>query len=72
MAKIADLEGHEMRVLYSAISPDGQTVLTGAADEDLKFWKTFEHKKGGRRAAAAASDDGTDGLAKAMKKVTIR
>jgi cell division cycle protein 20 (cofactor of APC complex) len=29
LAKISDLEGHDMRVLYSAFSPDGQTVVTG-------------------------------------------
>ncbi|KAI9329968.1 WD40-repeat-containing domain protein [Obelidium mucronatum] len=40
--KIVDLEGHDARVLHAALSPDGSTVVTGASDENLKFWKAFE------------------------------
>ena len=29
------------RVLYLAMSPDGQTVVTGAGDETLRFWSVF-------------------------------
>lgn len=43
--KITDLDGHSTRILYSAISPDAQTVATAASDENLKFWKAFESKK---------------------------
>jgi len=81
-AKIADLQGHDMRVLYSAASPDGQSVVTGSGDENLKFWKAFEHKRGGKleRAAAASAgreiksedDDGIGELSSSMKKVVIR
>lgn len=28
-------------VLYLAMSPDGQTVVTGAGDETLRFWNIF-------------------------------
>ena len=29
MQKLATLTGHTMRVLYLAVSPDGQTIITG-------------------------------------------
>ncbi|KAJ5884893.1 WD40 repeat-like protein [Penicillium taxi] len=42
LEQIACLTGHTFRVLYLAMSPDGQTVVTGAGDETLRFWKIFE------------------------------
>jgi cell division cycle 20, cofactor of APC complex len=41
MAKIKELEGHTSRVLHMAISPDGGTVVSAAADETLRFWDVF-------------------------------
>ncbi|KAL8704686.1 MAG: hypothetical protein Q9201_002180 [Fulgogasparrea decipioides] len=41
MTQMASLTGHTYRVLYLAMSPDGQTVVTGAGDETLRFWKCF-------------------------------
>ncbi|KAH7427860.1 hypothetical protein KP509_10G063800 [Ceratopteris richardii] len=41
MSKLATLTGHTFRVLYLAISPDGQTIVTGAGDETLRFWTVF-------------------------------
>lgn len=41
MARMAELKGHTSRVLHMALSPDGQTVVSGAADETLRFWKIF-------------------------------
>eukprot|EP00268_Persea_americana_P026068 TRINITY_DN25440_c0_g1_i4.p1 TRINITY_DN25440_c0_g1~~TRINITY_DN25440_c0_g1_i4.p1 ORF type:complete len:276 (-),score=30.35 TRINITY_DN25440_c0_g1_i4:354-1082(-) len=41
MSKLATLTGHTKRVLYLAMSPDGQTIVTGAGDETLQFWKIF-------------------------------
>lgn len=35
------LTGHTARVLYMALSPDGSTVISGAADETLRMWKCF-------------------------------
>ena len=32
MTKLATLTGHTMRVLYLAVSPDGQTIVTGAGE----------------------------------------
>jgi WD40 repeat protein len=42
MKKIADLRGHTSRVLHLALSPDGTTVASAAADETLRFWNVFE------------------------------
>jgi len=41
MTKMAELTGHSSRVLHLAQSPDGETVVSGAADETLRFWKVF-------------------------------
>ncbi|KAL5717309.1 Protein FIZZY-RELATED 3 [Ranunculus cassubicifolius] len=41
MGKVATLTGHNLRVLYLAMSPDGQTIVTGAGDETLRFWNVF-------------------------------
>ncbi|XP_024373565.1 protein FIZZY-RELATED 3 [Physcomitrium patens] len=45
MSKLTTLTGHTMRVLYLAISPDGQTIVTGAGDETLRFWNVFPSPK---------------------------
>ncbi|KAJ6157445.1 hypothetical protein N7470_005037 [Penicillium chermesinum] len=47
MEQVVSLTGHTFRVLYLAMSPDGQTVVTGAGDETLRFWKIFD-KRGAR------------------------
>ena len=41
MRRLATLTGHNLRVLYLAMSPDGETIVTGAGDETLRFWKIF-------------------------------
>ena len=41
MAKIATLTGHTYRVLYLSMSPDGESIVTGAGDETLRFWNVF-------------------------------
>ncbi|KAL6782720.1 hypothetical protein ACKKBG_A07865 [Auxenochlorella protothecoides x Auxenochlorella symbiontica] len=46
MTKLATLTGHTLRVLYLALSPDGQTVVTGAGDETLRFWNVFPEARG--------------------------
>lgn len=45
MKRLATLTGHTYRVLYLAASPDGQTLVTGAGDETLRFWNVFPKKK---------------------------
>ena len=44
MRQVASLTGHTFRVLYLAMSPDGQVIVTGAGDETLRFWNTFKRK----------------------------
>eukprot|EP01002_Notosolenus_urceolatus_P014602 NODE_625_length_1902_cov_27.480842_g502_i0.p1 GENE.NODE_625_length_1902_cov_27.480842_g502_i0~~NODE_625_length_1902_cov_27.480842_g502_i0.p1 ORF type:complete len:513 (-),score=52.48 NODE_625_length_1902_cov_27.480842_g502_i0:40-1578(-) len=41
LTKITDLTGHTERVLHMALSPHGETVVSAAADETLRFWKVF-------------------------------
>lgn len=61
LAKMADLNGHSERVLHMAVSPDGDTVVSAAADETLRFWRVFgdgksaEVAKVGGKASSAAS-----------------
>uniref|UniRef100_A0A1I7ZQS6 Fizzy-related protein homolog n=1 Tax=Steinernema glaseri TaxID=37863 RepID=A0A1I7ZQS6_9BILA len=38
---ITKLTGHQFRVLYLAMSPDGESIVTGAGDETLRFWHVF-------------------------------
>jgi len=45
MSKVATLTGHTMRVLYLTMSPDSQTICTGAGDETLKFWNVFPPRR---------------------------
>ncbi|CAL8316134.1 cell division cycle protein 20 homolog [Gadus morhua] len=42
LTKVAELAGHEDRVLNLALSPDGSTVATVAGDETVRLWKSFE------------------------------
>ncbi|KAJ1925393.1 substrate-specific activator of APC-dependent proteolysis [Tieghemiomyces parasiticus] len=39
--RVATLRGHRSRVLNCALAPDGETVVTAAADETLRFWRVF-------------------------------
>ncbi|KAJ3386343.1 hypothetical protein HDU80_000430, partial [Chytriomyces hyalinus] len=41
LTQMATLTGHTMRVLYLAVSPDNQNIVTGAGDETLRFWSVF-------------------------------
>ncbi|CAN3374102.1 APC/C activator protein Cdh1p [Diutina rugosa] len=45
MQQLAQLTGHTYRVLYLSLSPDGETIVTGAGDETLRFWNVFEKNK---------------------------
>jgi cell division cycle 20-like protein 1, cofactor of APC complex len=45
MEQVASLTGHTYRVLYLAMSPDGQVIVTGAGDETLRFWNAFKKKE---------------------------
>ncbi|XP_047110232.1 fizzy-related protein homolog [Schistocerca piceifrons] len=41
LTQVAKLTGHSYRVLYLAVSPDGESIVTGAGDETLRFWNVF-------------------------------
>lgn len=41
MAQIGQLTGHTQRILHMALSPDGTTVCSAAADESLRFYRCF-------------------------------
>lgn len=45
MRQLASLTGHSTRVLYLSLSPDGQTIVTGAGDETLRFWSVWPPSK---------------------------
>ncbi|KAJ3338092.1 substrate-specific activator of APC-dependent proteolysis [Entophlyctis luteolus] len=60
LTHLETLTGHTMRVLYLAISPDNQNIVTGAGDETLRFWHVFRKE---RRAYGAGSDSAERSLA---------
>eukprot|EP00744_Colponema_vietnamica_P005646 GILI01008248.1.p1 GENE.GILI01008248.1~~GILI01008248.1.p1 ORF type:complete len:598 (-),score=120.08 GILI01008248.1:184-1977(-) len=41
LTRITDLIGHTSRVLHLTMSPDGQTVVSAAGDETIRFWRCF-------------------------------
>ena len=41
MTQVTRLQGHSSRILYMAMSPDGEDIVTGAPDETLRFYKVF-------------------------------
>lgn len=65
LTKIYDIQAHESRVLATAISPDGLSVASAAADENLKFWRIWEPK-----ATKKAVDHDRD--ARGQSRVRIR
>lgn len=42
---MAVLKGHSFRVLHLTLSADGTTVVSGAGDETLRYWKLFDKPK---------------------------
>ncbi|KDQ54030.1 hypothetical protein JAAARDRAFT_38625 [Jaapia argillacea MUCL 33604] len=59
MERVAEIrDAHDTRVLFCARSPGGDLVVTGAGDENLKFWRVWEvpkEKKGKGREKASSS-----------------
>lgn len=45
MNPVAILKGHSFRVLHLTLSADGTTVVSGAGDETLRYWKIFDKPK---------------------------
>lgn len=56
LSPIANLYGHEGRILHIAMSPAGETVVTAAADETLRFWKCFEPSSKHQRVTGSESE----------------
>lgn len=54
MQQVVSLTGHTYRVLYLSMNPAGDTIVTGAGDETLRFWDVF----GGKAREKSAADKG--------------
>ena len=61
MTKVTELNGHTQRVLQMAMSPDGETVVSVAGDETLRFWKVFEKQSSARPLALVNKPKNTVG-----------
>lgn len=53
LVQVAKLTGHTSRVLYLAISPDGDSIVTGAGDETLRFWNIFHKTRSHKESKSA-------------------
>ncbi|KAF7491395.1 Protein FIZZY-RELATED 2 [Sarcoptes scabiei] len=53
LVQVAKLTGHSFRVLYLAISPDGESIVTGAGDETLRFWNVFSKARSQKETKSA-------------------
>ena len=63
--QVTELTGHQSRVLHLAMSPDGNTVVSGAADETLRFWRVFGGEPAARPDRAKAASFASASLARA-------
>jgi WD40 repeat protein len=54
-SQLREFHGHASRVLHLAKSPDGCTVLSGAADETLRFWDMFKSAGSSSRRSSGGS-----------------
>lgn len=72
MVKQAELTGHTSRVLQIAMSPDGSTVMSAAADETLRLWNCFapDPAQAKKKSAAGGSvgGGGAGGRPSALKQ----
>lgn len=55
LKKIASMSGHTSRVLYLAMDPKGEHIVTGAGDETLRFWN-LGYVNGGVQTSNSAFD----------------
>ncbi|KAH8272833.1 hypothetical protein KR018_002000 [Drosophila ironensis] len=45
LKQVVKLTGHSHRVVYLALSPDNESIVTGGADETLRFWTVFTNRQ---------------------------
>jgi cell division cycle 20-like protein 1, cofactor of APC complex len=55
MRRITELKYHSKRILYTAMSPDGSTIVTGGGDERLALWQVNPPSPYSGRTAATRS-----------------
>lgn len=55
LSKVVTLTGHTLRVLYLAVSPSGETIVTGCGDETLRFWNVFPSAASAQFSATSSS-----------------
>jgi len=75
MVKVKELEGHTARVLHMAVSPDGGSVVSAAADETLRFWDVFAppgKTSGTKRGASDLASTGGTRSKKLSRTAQIR
>jgi len=73
LPKVATLSSHMARVLHLAVSGDGQTMITGAADETIRFWDVFPPCTRPRATTAAAPpSQAIAGVGSSFGRLTIR
>jgi cell division cycle protein 20 (cofactor of APC complex) len=60
MTKVTELTGHTSRVLHTALSADGTTVVSAAADETLRFWKVFGTEQKASKKSSESNVVGTN------------
>ncbi|KAG7173280.1 Cell division cycle protein 20-like [Homarus americanus] len=67
MAKVADLTGHTGRVLKLCMSPDGQMVVSAAADETIRMWKCWGVDKKDKKQAGSGKGHPISMLARTIR-----
>ncbi|CAL4139176.1 unnamed protein product [Meganyctiphanes norvegica] len=67
MAKIADLTGHTGRILELCASPDGQMVVSAAADETIRIWKCWAQDKKEKKPTATGKGHQISMLARTIR-----
>lgn len=67
MAKVADLSGHTGRVLELCVSPDGQMVVSAAADETIRMWKCWAVDKKEKKKAESGTGHPISMLARTIR-----